>query len=90
MAVLTAGFYIVATTYYMNCVGDYKKAHNFCNCALILASECNSSVLRIGALGNLVTLTSNQGDCVEGLQLAHKAHRIAVAIGDIWGELNRF
>lgn len=79
--------YNAASTLDLHHFRDYKTAQNFWSQALSMAPQCNSHVLQIQALSGLAIIACNQGDCRKGLQLACKAQKIAIATGNIWGEL---
>ncbi|KAF7333355.1 NB-ARC domain-containing protein [Mycena venus] len=81
-----ARLYDAIATYYLDRVGDVKKAENFYGHALSLASQCNSDVAQIQALVGLAIIEYRRGNYSEGLRLARKIHRIAVATGNVSGE----
>jgi tetratricopeptide (TPR) repeat protein len=52
-----------------------------------LASQCNSQNIQVRGLVGLATIEYKQGNWLEALKLARKAHRVAIAAGNVWGEL---
>ncbi|KAJ6471460.1 hypothetical protein C8R45DRAFT_1078276 [Mycena sanguinolenta] len=84
-----ARLYNAAASYYIQALGDDKKAQYLFGRALALAShDVHSSAVQLFALRGLAVLEHLHGNFSEGLQLARESHRIAVATGDIMGEVN--
>lgn len=83
-----AQLYVMVARYYLHGVRDPKKAQNLYSRALSLASQCHSLKVQMGVLVGLVTIECGQGNWTEGLRLACKTHKIAVAAGTVREELN--
>ncbi|KAJ7815336.1 hypothetical protein B0H14DRAFT_3476289 [Mycena olivaceomarginata] len=67
-----ARLYYAVATYYFHRIGDQKKAQNFYG---------------LRGLVGLATIEFLHGNYSESLRLARKTHRIAIAAGNVWGEL---
>ncbi|KAJ6530584.1 hypothetical protein B0H19DRAFT_1082314 [Mycena capillaripes] len=80
--------YDAIATYYLDRIGDVKKAENFYGRVLSLASQCDSDVLQLRGLGGLAIIEYRRGNYWECLRLARKTHRIAVATGSVSGEFH--
>ena len=52
-----ARLYNVVAGYYLDRIGDLKKAENFYGLALSVASDCNSAVARARGLNGLATMS---------------------------------
>ncbi|KAF8175974.1 hypothetical protein K438DRAFT_1979481 [Mycena galopus ATCC 62051] len=83
-----ARLYDCVAHYYLHRLGDQNKAQNFYDRALSLASQCDSEVVKLRALAGLATIEYFHGHYSESLRLARETHRIGVATGNLWGELN--
>ncbi|KAF8131749.1 hypothetical protein K438DRAFT_1998841 [Mycena galopus ATCC 62051] len=83
-----ARLYNAVAGYYGGSIQDHKKARDFHGRALSIASQCNSDTGKLFALLGLTVIECLEGNHSEGLLLALEAHRIAVAKGNILGELN--
>ncbi|KAF7373044.1 NB-ARC domain-containing protein [Mycena sanguinolenta] len=84
-----ARLYNAAASYYLQALGDDKKAQSLFGRALSLVSHNNhSDAVQLFALRGLAVLEHLHGNFSEGLELARRSHRIAVAMGDIMGEVN--
>ncbi|KAF8180799.1 hypothetical protein K438DRAFT_1976616 [Mycena galopus ATCC 62051] len=75
-------------TYYLHRAGDQKKARDFYGRALALGIQTNFDMVQVHGLAGLVTVEWLQGNYRECLRLARETHKIAIAAGNIWGEVN--
>ncbi|KAJ7700593.1 hypothetical protein B0H14DRAFT_3173785 [Mycena olivaceomarginata] len=83
-----ARLYTMVARYYADNVHDHKKAQELYQHALTLASQCNSHLVQVGGLIGLAIIESLHGTWSEGLHLSRKAQKIALAAGNLRGELN--
>ncbi|KAJ7864641.1 hypothetical protein B0H14DRAFT_3603109 [Mycena olivaceomarginata] len=83
-----AELYTMVARYYADNVRDHKKAQNLFHHALTLALQCDSHLIQVDGLQGLAIIECVQGTWSEGLRLSREIHRIAVAAGNLRGELN--
>ncbi|KAF8180803.1 hypothetical protein K438DRAFT_1197287 [Mycena galopus ATCC 62051] len=83
-----ARLYDAVGVYYLESIGDLKKAHKFYCRGRASAPQCDSDLGQIEGLIGLATIARFQGNWSEALQLARRTERIAVAGGNLWGELS--
>ncbi|KAJ7800150.1 hypothetical protein B0H14DRAFT_3786346 [Mycena olivaceomarginata] len=73
--------------YYADSVHDYNKAKKLYHCALTLALQCNSAWVQVEVLYGLGVIGYLHGAWSEALRLGCEVHKIAVAAGNVKGEL---
>ncbi|KAF8132711.1 hypothetical protein K438DRAFT_2031717 [Mycena galopus ATCC 62051] len=83
-----ARLYDAVGVYFLESIGDLKKAHKFYCRGRASAPQCDSDLGQIEGLIGLATIARFQGNWSEALQLARRTERIAVAGGNLWGELS--
>ncbi|KAJ7831321.1 hypothetical protein B0H14DRAFT_2515376 [Mycena olivaceomarginata] len=80
-----AELYIMAAKYYLDIVRDQKKAQNLFHRALTLG--CNFAMAQVEGLYGLAIIEYLHGAWSKGLHLGHEIHKIAVAAGNVKGEI---
>jgi tetratricopeptide (TPR) repeat protein len=82
-----AELYLMVAEYYADSVHDYNKAKKLYHCALTLALQCNSAWVQVEVLYGLAVIGYLHGAWSEALRLGCEVHKIAVAAGNVKGEL---